>query len=126
MRNGGRKLSLYIRHPIVYYMYKAPGLSTVKIQTKISVLRIRSFINRHKKTKSLVDHRYNPFLIQKKEERSISLICLHYDILPLLYTIIIFLGVRTVHNTNTIKYGSIFVNFTALFDACTFWDFFKM
>ena len=79
---GGRILSLYIRNLIVNY--KASGLSTVKIQRKISLLRIRNFINRHKKSKFVVDHRYSVLFynIQIKKKRSISFICLHYKIPP--------------------------------------------
>ena len=53
------------------HCYKASGQSTVKIQRKISLLRIRNFINRHKKTKSVVDQQIQR--IQKKRREAILL-----------------------------------------------------
>ena len=71
VRKGGRKLSLYIRNLIL--TYKASGLSTVKIQRKLQSTHqfitsrqgIRNFINRHKKTGSVVDQRYGGFFLSE-------------------------------------------------------------
>ena len=108
--------------------YNASGLSTVKIQRTISLLRSRNFIHWHKQSLWTITGTAR-FFYSVKKKRSISFICLHNKILPLIYIIIILLGVQTVrvHRIKATTHGSIFVNLTAFFDACVrfrvlFWN----
>ena len=101
MQTDGRKLSLYIRNHKV--SYKASGVLTLKIQRKtvcydfeISLIEIRTI--------SPWSITGTAFLFYSEKRREACFkIYSHYKILPLIYMIIILIGVQNVHSTKTIR-----------------------